>query len=497
MSVKEKEGGGNDEEVQKTEVVIHVEEDVLKKRVNDDVRIDEFGNCIKNPINEDFYEELVKKYQMEKRTSPLAINLIVMFDEYIERAHGYEFLELLNIDAANVEDMFKNGARSFYIEFKNIGWKKHALTTVSKLYSERYKVISYVQDVIKVTVGSLPKYISDAEVLEFLKNFGEFLDGPKDITYKCDVNNVGLGEREFTANKLYYEIPSYFWMFGNLITFKYAKQPATCKFCGQRGHKMYECEAYAKRMAEKEERRYGQRKGTTTEDGVGIEEHEEGNGNHSELDGAKASSGSYRDATTSGSMQPSKQNPRFKKSWGDGGHRPNGYKPEYQERRKPATVTMGDYMNYSKTPRKSTRLKERAVKTAVMRDNPVLQKAQEKIDKVHGLVVDNTFGENDDPEKVATEVEKNLDVMRCMLEGGEEKDVQTKEHHGNSENIRTLINQNRELLTNCYKRAGYPGKCNMNSIAFINLIEDYLDSLKCKEDIRRSKENDDAPGVLG
>ena len=52
-------------------------------------------------------------------------------------------------------------------------------------------------------------------------------------------------------------------------------------------------------------------------------------------------------------------------------------------------------------------------------------------------------------------------------------------------------------MTNCYKRAGYPGKCNMNSIAFINLIEDYLDSLKCKEDIRRSKENDDAPGVLG
>ena len=79
-------------------------------------------------------------------------------------------------------------------------------------FGKHYKVYPLVSDTIKVHVGSIPPYMLDGTVLNYLRCFGAFSDGPQYITTEDDEFQIKTLTWIYTASDIATHIPSYTWI---------------------------------------------------------------------------------------------------------------------------------------------------------------------------------------------------------------------------------------------------------------------------------------------
>ena len=293
--------------------------------VNCNGRFDDFGRFVQNLEEMPAESELFKK--LEKFRCPSAVILTICEGdvEDVSREDVYDCMKLLSVDFSNIRAIVRSAPKSrrFNVDFTDITWKKHVISTINKQYSEKYKVHAVIQDVINVTVMGLPVHIEDADVLEFLNIFGDFNSNLDEVIHRFDKRGSHIGERVYTAKSITIDIPSFWWLYGHQINIRYPRQPQTCRTCGKRGHRAFECPDNEKR--------------TTT---VLVE--------GDDVSGVSTYAGkvSNNDHGSGRGTRPYRK-PTLRRQWKDGGYRPNGLRPQYlgnNEKHHPGSATLGDYV---------------------------------------------------------------------------------------------------------------------------------------------------------
>ena len=476
-----------------------IEKSVVMEEVDQEIdesngRVDDFGNYVKNL--EDLPEVLIKlaKFNEEKRVSPNAVVLTFKDDDYdakFDRKDVYACLKLLKADFSSVRSIYRCGGRSFTIDFNNGTWKKYVISQINKFYSDKFKVHSEVQDVTKVTVGGLPVHISDSDVLEFLKIFGDFSDDLDDVIHKFDENGAHMGERVYSASKIAIDIPSFWWLYGHQVSFKYVCQPQTCRLCGRRGHRAFHCPGHVLNQ-----------RGRSTPVEIVISSDVTAKDPVTPVMQNGPSNKSYagRVVGETPSPQPTKigsQGLPLKKSWSDGGFvPPGGLRPQYVKpvgegggKRAPLNATLGDFMPNG--PReKMVRLKNKgpgkyrkvviAEKKLTEEEEKLVSGVNEKIMEVQRIVGDDMFSEDGDEKQVAVKVHKLMVDVKNMVDRNTEEPYQHPVD-GSPEAIRKLIEYDLQLLTNCSKRIGAPCGTRLKSPAFRRMIDDFVGGLESRK----------------
>lgn len=483
------------------EVIIEITEQDVATKVdeNDDKdkgRYDDFGNFIKNlEYLPDLYSSLMK-FQEVKKASPNAIVLILSKIEKPTRLQAYQALTEMKVDASKVKGMFHKGNKGFNIEFYEESWKRHVLLMVNKYYHQKYHAYSCVRDTFQVTVGQVPVHIEDFELLEFLNIFGEFEKDLSKVIHRFDDNGAHTGERVFYATKMNVDIPSFWSVFGNQLSFRYPGQPHTCKLCGKRGHRGYECNN-------------GNMNATVAEPQV--------NGEHTMESNAPRSSAYQEDASRRTSMRSNKYSRTsqpygsgsnrypaggnknyLSKSWADGGYRPDNFRPEYLQNgghrkpRRPTSANLGDYFK-AKIPDEitvNTATRKKIVlvakKAAEIENESLINSVESKLEDMKAVIGDNIFT-NDSREKAAKSVQQILMDVKKMC-GGPECEFNVD---GSPENIRRLIDYDVELLEGCAQRIGAPCGGRLRAPAFQTIIENFVSGLKTRKRSKSSGNSDD------
>ena len=198
------------------------------------------GKLIKSAFGTDFFRN---KFNGKKQPRPNAIHLMFLGEEYgRKREHVHAYLEEIGVDFKCCVDINKIGQQSYILEFINIEWRRFAITNTLRSFGKKYKVYPLVPDTINVHVGSIPPYMSDKIVLQYLRCFGTFSDDPNDITVEEDEFKISTGTRIYTSTDIVTHIPSYTWINGEQLTINYRHQPFTCRLCDRRGHKAKDCQ---------------------------------------------------------------------------------------------------------------------------------------------------------------------------------------------------------------------------------------------------------------
>ena len=174
------------------------------------------GKKIKSAFGTDFFRS---RFVGQKKPRPNAMHLIFLDDDYGDRReHVHAYLKEIGVEFKNCVDINKIGKRSYILEFVNIDWRRYAITRTLQSFGKHYKVYPLVSDTIKLHVGSIPPYMSDGTVLNYLRCFGTFSDDPQDITTEEDEFRIRTGTRIYTASDIATHIPSYTWINGEQMT---------------------------------------------------------------------------------------------------------------------------------------------------------------------------------------------------------------------------------------------------------------------------------------
>ena len=479
------------------------DERVYEFEVGDDTtkgRYDDFGNFIKNlEYMPELFDKL-SRFQENKKLSPNAIVLILSKVNRPTRDDAYAALLEMRVDASNVKGMYQRGTKGFNIDFHDISWKKHVISAVNKYYSDKYKTFACVKDDTKVTVGGIPINFDDSELLEFLNIFGEFDNDLDNIVHRYDKNGADMGERVFSAKKIVVDIPSYWWLFGHQLSFRYNKQPQTCRLCGKRGHRATDCphseennKMLTVMMEEPEE------KELPMESDASESSRSEATSNvMSESYAAKTASGR-------GGMVPNKNGPRGKpllKRWGDGGHVPGGLRPQYVGnkkgvKRRPGNPTLGDFfVNVGESPLVQKIGNKRRVyvvsqTTAQSESEKLIKSVNEKIEQVQRIVGDNNFSDADDDERTAVVVHQKMVELRGLVD----KEEYEPKVDGSPEAIQKLLEYDIELLSGCSKRVAAGCGARLKAPAFQKLIKDFISGLKSSNTLNEEEVNNSSSGT--
>ena len=136
-------------------------------------RYDDFGKFVKNLEHMPDLLKKLEKFRTERKLSPTAV--IITFlqgNKDLSEDDVYECMKTLEVDFSIVKDVYRVRERKFRVDFNDMMWKKHVISTINKFHSDKYEVYSVVQDLVKVTLSGLPSHIEDTDVLEFLGVFG-------------------------------------------------------------------------------------------------------------------------------------------------------------------------------------------------------------------------------------------------------------------------------------------------------------------------------------
>ena len=386
----------------------------------------------------------------------------------------YDALKEMKIDAANVKAMIKRGSKGYTIDFNDTTWKKHIISTVNKYYSDEYKVFSCVEEDTKVTVSGVPVHFDDTDVLEFLEIFGDFDPNLDNVTHRFDKNGAHTGERVYSAKKIKIDIPSFWWIYGHQLTFRYHNQPHTCRLCGKRGHHASECPISVENQEQ-----------------ITVEMEIQEDHNKSSQNTARQSSvQTFADrVAANANLRPQvpegqKKQRQLQKTWGDGGYAPNGRKPKFVNQR-PGTTVLGDYFsnaNKQTVLKKNGKPVQRVVivkKSKVqIEKEKLLKDVNDKIFHVQRIVADNNFSDGDEEKEVAKEVHKTMVELRNLADADDEYKPVVD---GSPEAIRRLLEYDIELLSGCSERIGASCGARLRSPAFQSIINKFIAGLESRE----------------
>ena len=453
-------------------------------------RYDDFGNFIKNL---EFMPELfdkLSKFHKEKKLSPTAIVLILLNEEKPSRDDAYAALKELKCNPDNVRGMYHRGMKGFNIDFYDISWKKHVISTVNKYYSDQYKVYACVEDDTKVTVSGIPAHFEDSELLEFLNIFGEFDSNLDNVVHRFDKNGADMGERIYSAKKIVVDIPSYWWLYGHQLNFRYAKQPHTCRLCGKRGHQATNC-------SHEENNDVSSSWTVNVESDLQTKEASGSNASASSTvsvsEPAPGGLISYAQMTgknTVGTGNAKNNNQRggskLQRRWRDGGYtRPDGFRPEYlnqNERKRPGNATLADYFSKGGTNPMVKKLGNKrrvmvvARSKAQIENDKLIKDVNEKIEQVHRIVGDNAFMDGDG-ETIAKEVHQKMAEVKFLVD----KEEYEPNVDGSPEAIKKLLEYDIELLTGCSQRIGASCGARLKAPMFQTMIQNFISGLKSRK----------------
>ena len=436
-------------------------------------RYDDFGRLVKNIEDmPELYTSLMTKYQSEKKMSPSAVILRIKIEDNPRRSDVYACFKLMNIDSSDARVIFREGAKTFYIDFVSLDVKKLAISQVTKFFSDKYDMWSCVQDVTQVTVGGLPIHFEDTDVLGFLGHFGDFNDNLDEVIHKYDKYGSHMGERVYTAKSIAVDIPSYWYIYGHQISFRYPKQPHTCRICGKRGHQASDCPD------------------SNHNRGRQIQVHMESSDVHNETTVSNTESSNNRYSGRSRGNYSG----RLKKTWADGGYSPQGGKPQYvgndgdgQVSLRPGMATLGDYVSKAqdnmirlKRGNKMRRVVVGAKTKAQIQHEQLINDVNDKLAHVQSVIVDDKFTDEEN-KNVAIDVHQALVDVKKLADVDKTEEEYQPPVDGSPEAIQRLIDYDIQLLSNCAQRIGAPCGARLKSPAFQRIIKNFIGNLESRK----------------
>ena len=315
---------------------------------------------------------------------------------------------------------------------------------------------------------------------------GEFSENLDDVIHRFNKNGAHSGVRVYTAKSIAVDIPSYWWLYGHQINIRYHRQPQTCRLCGKRGHRGYECP--------NRDRKNDKFVVVVNEQQYEVDANKDKNAGISKFGSYAGKLASERGAT---SVTRNPLQMQRGKGWADGGFRPGGFVPRFVQEsvRQPGTATVADFLpkddNSSRTVlKKNTANKWRKVsivsKTkAQNKHEHLINNVNEILEQVQSMVGDNAFSD-DDPKGVAIEVHQAMNDVKNMVcnikdDNGKRLVFDDEEWEpvvdGSPENIWKLINYDIGLLSKCSQRIGAPCGSRLHTPAFKNIINGFISSL--------------------
>ena len=218
-----------------------VKNDIIPMEVGqmlDDYRFDESGKRIGNASQHNYFR---LKYHGTPRKRLTSVNVVFFRKKNADRRDIHRVLRDINLGPEQIKLLDRAGARTFTCDCVNKAWKKALCARILQSHSHECRTYPMVSDRVKVTVGSLEDEITDAEVLAYLGEYGDFSHNTEDIIYLRDSDGYYNAERVYTCNDLITDIPSFTIMYGKQVSIRYKDQPMTCRLCDSREHRAADC----------------------------------------------------------------------------------------------------------------------------------------------------------------------------------------------------------------------------------------------------------------